>query len=111
MKQCKCGRTIPSTWPMCGECVVASQLPYEAPPVRADRMLQRRFKILSRMQQYKLLLAQLEVMDQADQGTQGTQGPLTRDEQDAMILRARIAAKRREHGRVRQSFDEWLDKD
>lgn len=108
MKQCKCGRTIPSNWPMCGECLVASKLPYEAPTVRADRVLSRRFKVLSRMQKYRELLSQLEVI-QADQGTQVPQGMLTRDEQDAMILRARVQAKRREHGRVRQSFDEWLD--
>ncbi len=104
MKQCKCGRTIPNNWPMCGECVVASQLPYEAPPVRHSRLLSRRFKILTRMQQRQHMLTKLGAI-QASQGTQA----LTRDEQDAMILRAKSKHKRLEHGRVRESFDTWLD--
>lgn len=108
MKQCKCGRTIPNNWPMCGECVVASQLPYEAPPVRHSRLLSRRFKILTRMQQRQAILLRLAAL-QADHGTQMPQGPLTRDEQDAMILRAKSKHKRLEHGRVRESFDTWLD--
>ncbi len=106
MKECKCGRKIPSTWLMCGECVVAARLPYEAPIERHARMLNRRFQILSRMQRYRALLESLKAI----QGTQGTLAePLTREDEDALILSARKQAKRYEHGRVRQSLDAWLD--
>jgi len=71
-------------------------------------MLSRRFKILTRMQQRQAMLLQLAAR-QADQGTQAPQS-LTRDGEDALILSARKQAKRSEHGRVRESFDEWLDK-
>lgn len=108
MKECKCGRNIPSTWPSCGECVVAARLPYEAPIERHARMLNRQFQIRNRMQQRAALIASLEAI----QGTQGTQAvELTRDEQDHLILRARKQAKQSEHGRVRQSFSTWLDTD
>ncbi len=120
MNQCKCGRNIPKDWPMCGECVVSTKLPYEAPDVRRSRLLTRRFHILSRMQQRKALLLQLAAIrpDQALPGTQaipGTQAaPGTqeaKDEEQRMILRARLTHKQTEHSRVRQSFDAWLDQD
>ena len=108
MKECKCGRKIPGNWPMCGECVVASKLPYEPEAVRQPRMLQRQFNVLSRMAQRKELLRQLE----ADQGTQGTlEVPATRDEQDAMILRAKKQAKQSEARRAKQSLEDWYDND
>ena len=119
MNQCKCGRNIPKGWPMCGECVVAAKLPYEAPDVRRSRLLTRRFHVLTRMQQRKVLLGRLAASRPDDQATPGTQAvpgtqaipgtPVSRDEQEAMILRARRVAKRREHTRVRESFDTWLD--
>ncbi len=105
MKECKCGRKIPSTWLMCGECVVAARLPYEAPIERHARMLNRRFKILTRMQQRAHLIASLEAL----QGTQGTQEPLSREDEQALILSARKKAKQQESGRVRTAIDTWLD--